>query len=70
MHRVGQIGFDDLAEPVDDAIAPSLDRSNCDETGLDADQKFWRDNGYVLKCGSIPTRSSIATPRSGNATLP
>jgi hypothetical protein len=54
LHRVTNIGFDDLAEPVDDAIAPPLDRSDCDETALDPGQKFWSDNGYIIKPGFIP----------------
>jgi hypothetical protein len=54
LHRVTDVGFDDLAETVDDAIAPPLDRIDCDEAGLDPDQKFWRDNGYVIKRGFIP----------------
>jgi hypothetical protein len=42
------------AEEVDDATAPPLDRTTCDETSLSPDQKFWRDNGYLIKEGFIP----------------
>lgn len=51
---IEKISFDMLSEDVDDAVVPPLDKSNCDESNLDADQSFWRDNGYLIKEKFIP----------------
>jgi len=54
LQDVGAITFDMLAEDVDDTTAPLLDRTTCDESSLSPDQKFWRDNGYLIKENFIP----------------
>jgi hypothetical protein len=54
LHKINHIDFGMLAEDVDDAVAPPLDREICDETRLDDDQLFWRRNGYLVKEGLIP----------------
>ena len=48
------IDFEALSEDVDDAVAPPLDRTHCEEAGLDEDQRFWRREGYLIKRGFIP----------------
>jgi hypothetical protein len=54
LHKVDHITLDMLCEDADELVSPPLDRTDCDETGLSADQKFWRDNGYLIKQGFIP----------------
>jgi len=54
LHRIPKVTFDMVSEEVDEAVRPPLDRADCDETNLDEDQRFWRDNGYVIKPGFIP----------------
>lgn len=46
----------DLAARVPDRLLPPLDRRGVDETGLTADQRAWRRDGYVILPGFIPAR--------------
>ena len=52
--QIKEITFEMLSENVDDAVVPPLDRQNCDVTKLDDDQRFWRENGYLIKENFIP----------------
>ncbi len=54
LHRIEKVTFDMVSETVDDAVVPPLDRAVVDETALDEDQRFWRDNGYIIKPGFFP----------------
>lgn len=54
LHRIPKVTFDMVSEEVDEAVRPPLDKTDCDETALDADQRFWRDNGYLIKPGFMP----------------
>lgn len=46
----------DLCEDVPDALLPPLDRKDVDEAGLTADQKSWRDQGYLILRDFVPAR--------------
>jgi len=52
--HANEITLDMIAEEVDEATAPPLDRTVIDEAALNSDQKFWRDNGYLIKENFIP----------------
>jgi Phytanoyl-CoA dioxygenase (PhyH) len=54
LHRIEQITFDMISESVADEVVPFLDRKVVDESALDADQKFWRDNGYLILRDFLP----------------
>lgn len=54
LHRIPAVTFDMVSEEVDEAVRPPLDRTDCDEAALDDDQRFWRDNGYLIKPAFIP----------------
>lgn len=45
------IDFAMLSEAVDDAVVPPLDRADCNEAALDADQQAWRRDGVLIKPG-------------------
>ena len=51
---IGPVTFKMISEEPEEAILPPLDRSDVDPSRLDADQTFWRDNGYIIKEGFIP----------------
>jgi Phytanoyl-CoA dioxygenase (PhyH) len=46
--------FEDLSEDYPDDKIPYLDRIDVDESKLSKEQRFWRDNGYVILPGLIP----------------
>lgn len=48
------VDWPDLAEEVPDAELPPLDRQHAVPKGLNKDQEFWRDNGYLILPGLIP----------------
>jgi hypothetical protein len=52
--RSGQPTFEDLALEIPQSRCGFLDREDLDETTLDADQLFFRRNGYLIKDGFIP----------------
>ncbi len=54
LDTIDKVTFDMVSEEVDESVAPPLDRADCDESALDDDQRFWRDNGYLIKPGFIP----------------
>ncbi len=49
-----EIDFAMLSEEVEDALAPPLDRADCDEAALDDDQRAWRRDGFLIKPGFFP----------------
>ncbi len=53
--KIQKITFDMVSETVDETVVPPLDRTDCDESILTDDQRFWRDNGYLIKPGFVPT---------------
>ncbi len=52
--RSGQPTFDDLAMEIPQERRGFLDRDDLDESALDPDQLFFRQNGYLIKEGLIP----------------
>jgi hypothetical protein len=46
--------FEDLSEHFPDDKVPYLDRIDVDEGKLSKEQKFWRDNGYLILPGLVP----------------
>jgi hypothetical protein len=48
--------YDGLCEEPPDDQVPLLDRAHVDPAGLDADQRQWRENGYLIKRGLFPER--------------
>ena len=65
------IGWADIADEVDDAARPFLDRRTLDASSLTQHQACWRDNGYLILEKFIPeaivdryvaVRSKIADP--------
>ncbi len=54
--REGQPTFSDLSMPIPEDRCSWLDRQDLDESTLDADQLFFRQQGYLIKEGLIPDR--------------
>ncbi len=52
--RSGQPTFEDLALEIPQSRCGFLDRDDLDESTLDPDQLFFRQNGYLIKEGLIP----------------
>jgi 2-polyprenyl-3-methyl-5-hydroxy-6-metoxy-1,4-benzoquinol methylase len=48
------LDWEDVSGEVDDSDLPPLDRSAVNVTQLSAEQKFWRENGYLIIPGLIP----------------
>ncbi len=46
--------FEELSERFPDDEVPFLDKSEIDESQLTPEQKFWRDNGYLIVENAIP----------------
>ncbi len=46
--------FEELSEKFSDEDVPLLDKTTIDEASLTENQKFWRDNGYVILKNIIP----------------
>jgi len=49
--------LEDIAEPIEEATLPFLDRSRLDsaaEASLTEDQRFWREQGYLIKRNFLP----------------
>ncbi|MEA2898706.1 MAG: hypothetical protein QOJ84_4321 [Bradyrhizobium sp.] len=46
--------FEDLSEQYPEDKIPYLDRLDVDESKLSQEQKFWRDNGFLILPGFIP----------------
>lgn len=46
--------FEELSEDFPDKAVPYLDRKNIDESRLTPEQKFWRENGYLVLKKVIP----------------
>jgi hypothetical protein len=46
--------YDGLGDEPPDHLLPPLDRAEIDESGLSADQRHWREHGYVIKPGLMP----------------
>lgn len=45
---VPQVSLAELSVSTDNSALPYLDRSSLDEAQLDAQQRFWRENGYLV----------------------
>ena len=51
---LGPPTWDDLSDELADEGRPPLDRSDVDTTNLSADQRQWREQGFLIKRGFIP----------------
>ncbi len=71
--------FEELSEDYPEERVPWLDRSDTDESALTPEQRFWRENGYLILPGVIPEaivdayldlreRTGVGTAQWGNFT--
>ena len=52
--RSGTPDFDDLSLPIPNQLCSFLDREETKDADLDEDQRFYRENGYLIKPNLIP----------------
>jgi Phytanoyl-CoA dioxygenase (PhyH) len=53
-HTVVTPNYESLAEEIEDAGRPWLDRRHVDEAALDDECRHWRENGYLVLPGALP----------------